>query len=118
MSAGAEPYAIGKGGRAVTARLQKTYVGNLDDRYVGFFVEVRDRESRKPQDFLHLGQAPGSIDVGIRISIGIVVMLAREQFRIACRLIAEIHTQLVNPPVRAYEPVPMPEGWRQRQRTD
>jgi len=36
-------------------------------------------------------------------------MLASEQIRIACRVITEIHAQPVDTPVRANEPIPMPE---------
>ena len=62
ISVRAEADAIGKGCGAVAARLHKAYIGNLHDGYAGLFVKVRDRESRKPQDFLHFGQTPGSVE--------------------------------------------------------
>ena len=60
---GAKANAIGERRGAVAARLHKTYVGNLDDRYIAFLVEARHGKSREPQNLLHFGQAFGNLDV-------------------------------------------------------
>src|SRR6267154_1410176 len=114
----AKANAISEGRGAVAARLHKADVGNLDDGYIAFFVETRHGKSREPQNLLDFGQACGYLDVGIRRGVGVIVVLEREQFPIVYGLVGKVHAHFVDSSRRPNQPVPMPEGWRERQRPD
>src|ERR1700730_5323578 len=112
VAVGAKANAIRERRGTVAARLHKTYVGNLDDGYIAFFVKARHGKSREPQNFLYLGHVFGNLDVRIRRGVGVIVVLEREQFPIVDALVGKVHAQFVDSSRRANQPVPMPERWR------
>src|SRR5260370_14340530 len=111
---GAEPHAISEGRGAVTARLHKTDIGNLNHGYVAFLVEASHGKSREPQHLLDFGQAFGNLDIRIRRRVGVIVVLEGEQFSIVYGLVGKVHAQFVDAARRSNQPVPAPERWRKR----
>jgi len=74
------------GGRGAFAH--KTYVGNLDDRYIAFLVEARHGKSREPQNLLYFRQVFGN-PMYESAGIGVIVVLGARAIPIVYGLVGQ-----------------------------